>query len=70
LNDDGVVEQAIEERGGASIASTAPISPRSMPRRVTSRIASARGIFRPTKLVLTRSMTGGAHRTIPWAARR
>ena len=41
----------------ASIASMAVISPRSMPRRVTSRISSARGIFRPTRLVLTRSMT-------------
>ena len=31
------------------MASTVPISPRSMPRRVTSRISSARGIFKPTR---------------------
>ena len=31
-----------------------------MPRRVTSRTSSARGIFKATRLVLTRSMTDGA----------
>ena len=34
--------------------------PRSMPRRVTSRTSSARGIFKATRLVLTRSMREGA----------
>ena len=42
------------------MASTAPISPRSMPRKVTSRTSSARGIFKATRVVLTRSMTEGA----------
>ena len=42
------------------MASTAPISPRSMPRRVTSRTSSARGIFKATRVVLTRSMREGA----------
>ena len=42
------------------MASSAVISPRSIPRSVTSRISSARGIFRSTRLRLTRSMMLGA----------
>ena len=55
----------------ASIASTAPISPRSMPRTVTSRISSARGIFKATRLRLDALDDGRrAHLTPPEPASR
>ncbi len=55
----------------ASMASTEPISPRSMPRRVTSRTSSARGIFKPTRTGFDALDEGRrAHRTPPRPARR
>ena len=42
------------------MASSAVVSPRSMPRSVRSKISSTRGIFRLTRLRLTRSITAGA----------
>src|ERR1700679_1454732 len=47
-----IVSSSIRRR---SMASIAVVSPRSMPRIVTSRISRARGIFRPTRLPLMRS---------------
>ena len=55
----------------ASMSSTAPISPRSMPRRVRSRTSSARGIFKANKTGLDALDDGwSAHRTPPRPARR
>ncbi len=51
---------AISSLSKRSMASSAVVSPRSMPRIVRSKISSTRGIFRLTRLRLTRSITAGA----------
>ena len=51
---------AISSLSKRSMASSAVVSPRSMPRSVRSKISSTRGIFRLTRLRLTRSITAGA----------